>query len=438
MKNKQTINSFLMIITLLLCFGGCKQEELSDNLEVISKEYVKLGLAIGQYDPYFVDAYYGPDSLRPSSIPKTLIPKDSLLMVIDSMKAILGKIILNPKTNDTIKIRAKWITNQLTAFNMRIRLFTGENFDFDEESLQLFSIKAPTFNEQYFQSLVAKLDSALPGKGSIQERYQKLSNRFIIPKEKVATVIETAIAEARRRTKEYLKLPEGESIKIEYMTGKSWSAYNWYKGNYTSLIQVNTDLPLNICDALDLVVCHEGYPGHHVYNMMLEKKLLNDRGWLEVSIYPLFSPQSFISEGAADYGVRMVFPGQEYNRYIKNVLIPIANIDTTGIDTFFKVQSFYSKFDYAFNEVARGIINGKFDDEEILKWQKNYMFMTKLSNQTLPFIREYGSYVICYNYGEDLVTSFIEAHGKPEDDKSRWQAYGWLLCNLVTPSELSE
>ena len=38
-----------------------------------------------------------------------------------------------------------------------------------------------------------------------------------------------------------------------------------YQGGYHSLIQANLDLPIAIDRAIDLA-CHEGYPGHHVYN----------------------------------------------------------------------------------------------------------------------------------------------------------------------------
>jgi hypothetical protein len=57
-------------------------------------------------------------------------------------------------------------------------------------------------------------------------------------------------------------LPAEESFTLEYVTNQPWSGYNWYKGHYTSLIQINTDLPVAISRALDLA-CHEGYPGHH-------------------------------------------------------------------------------------------------------------------------------------------------------------------------------
>jgi hypothetical protein len=49
--------------------------------------------------------------------------------------------------------------------------------------------------------------------------------------------------------------------------------------------------------------CHEGYPGHHVLNALLEEKLTKGKGWVEFSVYPLFSPQSLIAEGSANYGI---------------------------------------------------------------------------------------------------------------------------------------
>ena len=116
-----------------------------------------------------------------------------------------------------------------------------------------------------------------------------------------------AAASARWRTS---TLPAEESFTVEYVTGKSWSGYNWYQGNYRSLIQVNTDLPIYIDRAIDLA-CHEGYPGHHVYNVLLEKHLVRDRGWVEFTVYPLFSPQSLIAEGTANYGIEVAFPPDE-------------------------------------------------------------------------------------------------------------------------------
>jgi hypothetical protein len=45
--------------------------------------------------------------------------------------------------------------------------------------------------------------------------------------------------------------------------------------------------------------------------VLLEKNLLRDRGWIEFSVYPLFSPQSLIAEGTANYGIEVAFPPAE-------------------------------------------------------------------------------------------------------------------------------
>ena len=39
--------------------------EKMQTIDELAKEYVKLGLVIGQTDKDFVDAYYGPEELKP-------------------------------------------------------------------------------------------------------------------------------------------------------------------------------------------------------------------------------------------------------------------------------------------------------------------------------------------------------------------------------------
>ena len=103
----------------------------------------------------------------------------------------------------------------------------------------------------------------------------------MIPKDRLAAVFDAAIAECRRRTLQHIDLPDGESFRIEYVTDKPWSGYNWYEGDYFSLIQINTDLPIFIDRAVDLG-CHEGYPGHHTFGVLVERELVEGRDWSRV------------------------------------------------------------------------------------------------------------------------------------------------------------
>ena len=104
--------------------------------------------------------------------------------------------------------------------------------------------------------------------------------------------------------------------------------------------------------AIDLA-CHEGYPGHHVYNALLEKHLVRDRGWPEFSVYPLFSPQSLIAEGTANFGIEVAFPGAERVAFEKAVLFPAAGLDASKADAYYEVQELVDELAYAGNEAAR-------------------------------------------------------------------------------------
>lgn len=431
----------IFIFASLLLLFSCHQypagKEANDKkLSGLAEDYVRLGLHIGAYDPVFVDAYYGPDSLQPKTAKKAVFPKDSLLSAINDLSTRLTEFA-TAATNDTLRSRAAWMQSQLTAFGRRVKIFSGEYASFDEESKELFGVQAPTYPESHYQSLVKQLDSLLPGKGSSSRRFQALANRFIIPKDKLDTVFKTAIAECRSRTLKHYQLPAEERFQLEFVTDKSWSGYNWYKGNYTSLIQINTDLPILIERAID-VGSHESYPGHHVYNMLLEKNLYHDKGWTEVSLYPLFSPQSLIAEGSANYGIDVVFPGNEKARYAREILLPLAGLDTTGIDLYFKALAIKGQLAYARNEAARGLINGTMNEKEVLRWLMDYgLFNEESAAKSISFIKANRTYVINYNYGMDLVKNYIEANGGTDAaPQKRWELFGWLLSNEVRPQDL--
>ncbi len=221
------------------------------------------------------------------------------------------------------------------------------------------------------------------------------------------------------------------------MTGKSWGGYNWYQGDFRSLIQVNTDLPAFIDRAIDLAA-HEGYPGHHVYNVLLEKNLVRDRGWVEFSVYPLFSPQSLIAEGSANFGKEVVFTPAERIEFEKTVLFPAAGLDPKLADNYYAVQALTEELAYAGNEAARRYLNGEIDAAAAKTWLEKYALMDeKRAEQRVRFIDQYRSYVINYNLGEDLVRDYIARHGGTADHpEKRWEEFEKLISSPRLPSGL--
>ena len=317
------------IVGALLAGGGIVmsgQTPPADPYRAVSEQYVKLVLAVGQHDADYVDAFYGPAEWR-----KDAEAAKKPLAAIDTEAAAtekqIGTITFKPDPSDAEiwTLRKQYLTRQLAALRTRVSMLQGKKLSFDAESLALYDAVAPVKPESEFQAVLAQLEAKLPGDGPLIDRYDRFKQSFVIPKNRLDRVFQQAIRSCRERTPS-LNLPINERFTLEYVTNKSWSGYNWYQGNFKSLIQVNTDLPIYIDRAIDLA-CHEGYPGHHVYNALLEKNLVKDRGWIEYTVYPLFSPQSLIAEGTANYGIEVAFTLPDRLAFEREVLFPIAGLD---------------------------------------------------------------------------------------------------------------
>jgi hypothetical protein len=329
------------------------------------------------------------------------------------------------------------LATQVESLRARLKMLRGERLTFDEESRALYDAVAPVHTEQEFQETLRQLDARLPGNGTLLERYGAFRGRFEIPKDRLSAVFAAAIEGCRARTREHIALPPSESFTIEYVTNKTWSGYNWYQGNYRSLIQINTDLPIYIDRAIDLA-CHEGYPGHHVYNVLLEQHLVRERGWQEFSVYPLFSPQSLIAEGTANYGIKVAFPDAERRRFEREVLFSAAGLDAARVDDYYDVMELVDKLSYAGNEAARRYRDGKIDAAAAAKWHETYALMApERAAQRVRFIDQYGAYVINYNLGKDLVASYIGRHAGT-DPARRWTEFAKLISSPRLPSGLKD
>ena len=427
----------MRVLTLAVCCAALSAgvQQPPPDMNSISEQYVKLVLAVGQHDADYVDAYYGPAEWKPGDKDKASLDvlgtRAAALLEKVRAQSVLGGA---KPAGELERLRLQYLERQLASLSARVRMLEGERLSFDEESKALYDAVAPTLPESHFQEILAKLEKRFPGDGPLSARLEAFRKRFVIPREQLDGVFQTAIRACRERTARHITLPPDERFTVEYVTGKSWSGYNWYQGNFRSLIQVNTDLPIFIDRAIDLA-CHEGYPGHHVYNVLLEKHLVRDRGWKEFTVYPLFSPQSLIAEGTANYGIEMAFPGPERVAYERAVLFPAAGLNPASAPEYYEVQELVERLAYAGNEAARRYINGGFTREQAASWLERYALMSKeRAMQRVRFFDQYRSYVINYNLGKDMVRRYIEKHGK--DSAKRWDVFEKLLSSPRLPSSL--
>jgi hypothetical protein len=405
------------------------------TLDQLAERYVRLVLSLGVHDADFVDAYYGPDDWQQQAARE----KEGLAAIGEKAEVLRDALNAFPASGmeAILGLRLEYLRRQVAAVVARTHMLRGTRFSFDEEALALYDVTPPTFPEEHFEALVKDVGKLLPGSGEIHKRLEEFKRHFVIPPARLAQVFDAAIAEGRKRSAAHLTLPSTEHFSVEYVTGKPWSGYNWYKGNATSVIQVNVDFPITIDRAIDLA-CHEGYPGHHVYNSMLELSLARGRGWQDFTIYALFSPQSLIAEGTANFGILMAFPGQERVAFEREVIFPIAGIDPTRAESYYAVHTLVQRLAYAGNEAARRYLDGRMTREQAADWLVRYALMSPdRAEQRTHFFDKYRSYVINYNLGQDLVQQAVERRGGTvENPERRWELFGEMLSSPRIPSTL--
>ncbi|MBP6441646.1 MAG: hypothetical protein KA252_03240 [Sphingorhabdus sp.] len=398
----------------------------------ISDAYIRLTLEAGTHEAEYVDAYYGPAVLQaaakanPRSLVQLIAEARTLTAAID---AALPSI-----TVDSDRRRAVALRGMLIAADTRLQMLQGRKFAFNDEARGQFATVPDLKPLAHFDAILANLETLIPGNGPLAARVDAFNERYVIPKDRLQPVFDAAIAECKRRTAQFIQLPVGETFVMEFVTGKPWSGYNYYKGNYKSLIQINTDLPIRISRAVDLG-CHEGYPGHHVLNLMVEERLARKNGWKEYEVNPLYSPTSVLSEGSANYGIDLAFPAAERLAFERDILYPIAGLDRNSAEAFWKMQQMTEALSGARLTIAKMYLDGEITRPQALALTQKYLLLSPArAEQSVKFTDHYRSYVINYGWGKDLVRAYIE-RGNP-DTTERWRRMEKILSEPTVPADL--
>ncbi len=423
--------SLLLLVPLALA-ASTSSAAPRDNLNSAARDFVRLELAVGEKEDGYIDAYYGPAALKAEgqrlgkrlSLPELQRRAEQLRVRVDRLGR--GASPQNVR-------RARFLSAQLTAAVTRLRMLRGEKLSFDDEALGLFGLRPQLKPLAAYDPILAKIDKLVPGTGPLPDRVDAFQDRFVIKTERLRPVFDAAIAGCKSRTAEHIALPKGERFDLAFVTGKSWSGYNYYQGGYHSKIEVNTDLPIRISRAVDLG-CHEGYPGHHVLNALLEQRLTRGRGWVEFSVYPLYSPQSVIAEGSANYGIDLAFPGAEKVRFEAAQLYPLAGLPTADAERYDALLDALKELSGARLTIARELIDGRITEQQAIELERKYRLMSEArAKQSVAFTKQYRTYVLNYGLGEQMVREDVESRRTPAE---RWKRFEEIVSEPTLPADL--
>jgi len=405
-------------------------------LDTLARQYLALQLAIGEKDPGYVDAYYGPEELATSAAAQA---DDISLPILQArtiaLDATLRSLPVEPGSVEASRVR--YLRAMLNSAKVRLRMLRGEEIPFQDEAEGLFGVRPELIDLTTLDPVLERIEELVPGDesdGPLHERVNAFRDRFVIPNDRLSAVIDAAVAECRARTLPHIPLPDTEGFTLSLVTDKPWGGFNYYQGDYQSVIEINTDLPTRLDRAVD-VGCHEAYPGHHVYSTLIERDRVNAMGQIEYTLLPLYSPRAIISEGSAEYGVKLAFPGDSQLEYERDVLAPLAGLDASDLEAYYELREATGDLSGAYYTLAAAYLDGTMEREEVIEASMRYRLQSReRAEQSLRFMDTYRSYVINYGLGEEIIGNAVEAAG--ESSEARWERFIGILNTPTLPEDL--
>lgn len=382
------------------------------------KEYILLALRIDELfrksGDFFIDSYSRPVDLS------EIVEKERCKSISDLMRDTSKLIQTLPQQNFE-KQRWEFLKKQVRAMEMALRILNREKVSFDEQVKSCLDIELKWVPEEYFEQGIELYNQGLPGKGDIFNRFDSWNNRNICSSQnrnERRLIINSAIDEVRRRTKKIIDLPEDEEIKLEMVSGKNFGASTTYLGKYSSLVQINEDIPLNVFYLLP-IISHELYPGHHTEFCMKDIEYIHNLNYPEHQIYITFSPQLVISEGLAEMAFDIIFTPEEAAKWmVENVYNRLGiKIDDVNLAYLFRAARINSLDQISGN--ASIMLNDGCTEEQVKKYIKKYTLQSdEMINHVVNRLKKSilsRIYSFSYSGGKLIIRKLMDKQEKKEE-----------------------
>lgn len=376
---------------------------LNPTIDSFGRDYLRLVLSIDRHIDGYIDAYYGPPELKAEVAAE---PREEAAALRDQLERLSDEI---PVDNET---RHRYAEASLRAIDCTIRMLEGEEIDYLDEVRRIYDIRPVKVDESRFEQAQQTLDQLLPNDDnglSLAGRLDRWREQFQLPAPEAVPLFEIIREEVRQRTRALIELPAGEAVEIRLTNNQPWSAYNWYLGNGRSLIEINTDMPLQLNHLLGLLA-HEGYPGHHTEQSVKERLLYREKGYAEQAALLLHSPSAVIAEGIATTALEMIFPDDSDYDWNADVLFPAAGRQfASDIATQMRAVAEAAQTQrYVSGNAAILLHTGKLNADQALDYIITYGLSTpERAQKSLSFITHplYRSYPFTYTVGYDLIAA---------------------------------
>ena len=395
----------------------------SEAYDQFSNSYIRLAHEINKHIEGYIDAYYGPQSIKAEAEAAPLKPPQQLLKDHNRLRELIP-------TGDSK--RHRYLDAVVNAMACTISKLNGQEYEYLDEVNKLYGISPQLVAEREFLAIHNSLDTIIPGKGALEERVDRWNKRFNIPAQDIPKAVDLIVEEIRPRSGNIIDLFAGESVTFEFLKDKPWGADCKYLGNFQSSVRINIEIDWHVL-GLTYLMTHEAYPGHHVELQTKEKYLWKDKGYAEESIILLHSPWSVIAEGIANTAIEIISPEMEIYDWMADVLIPELKLPKIEASVLYQMRNANVTLGYVASNVAILFHTGKIGQKEALEYLETYGLLNrKRAQQTFRFMTNplISTYIFNYTEGYRLIAN--AANGK-----SKLPLFKKLLSQHVLPEDLS-
>jgi hypothetical protein len=205
-------------------------------------------------------------------------------------------------------------------------------------------------------------------------------------------------------------LPEQEVVHYEIVGDKPWSGFNYYKGGFTSVVAINSDLPMRCAD-LPGLVAHESYPGHHTEHCRKEQLLVDTAQHAEQTIFLVNTPECLMAEGLADLGLRAAV-GPGWGPWAQELYADLGvRFDGERVEAIGKALT-------PLSGVRQDVVimlheQGATEDEAVAYFQRWALMPEDRARKSLAFYRDplWRAYTSTYVEGYRLLRAWLDAGG---------------------------
>ena len=252
-------------------------------------------------------------------------------------------------------------------------MLRGERLTFDEESRALYDAVAPRHTEAEFQAVLRELDKRLPGGGPLLARYEAFRETVRDPEGPLDACSRRRSRVPRAHARAHRAAGRRE-LHGRVRDGRPGAATTGIRAT-TAASSRSTRICRSTSTARSIWRATKAIRATTSTTCCSRRTSCATAAGMEFTVYPLFSPQSLIAEGTANYGIEVAFPGRRARAFERDVLFPPPGSTASRVEEYYEVLELVEQLAYAGNEAARRYLNGQIDARGRREWHETYALM---------------------------------------------------------------